>query len=83
MTKGEEAYNEIEIKAEADGIAAIKKVKNLIYKAILIYFAWDGIKGVLHAGASLIGFIEGAATTVKGIELAKGAAEISKLVTAV
>ena len=80
LTKSKEAYNEIEIKAEADGIAAIKKTKNLIYKVLLIYFAWNGLKGVLHAGASLIGFIEGAATTVKGVELAKGAVEIAKLV---
>jgi hypothetical protein len=83
LTKTKEPYNEIEIKAEKDGVEAIKKAKGLIYKVILIYFAWNGIQGVLHAGASLLGFVEGGATAIKGIELAKGAAEVAKLARAV
>lgn len=57
----------------------IKQVNGLLYKALLIYFAFQGLVGVLHAGASLVGFVEGAATTVKGVELARGAAEIAAL----
>jgi hypothetical protein len=82
LTKGDEPYNEIEIKAEKDGVDALKKAKGLVYKVLLIYFAFNGISGVLKAGASLLGFVEGAATSVKGVELAKGAVELSKLVRA-
>lgn len=56
------------------------KVKTLVYKAVLIYFAINGVVGALKAGISLLGFVEGTATTVKGIELAKGAAEVAKIV---
>jgi hypothetical protein len=82
LTKGDEPLNEIEIKAEKEGIEALKKCKGLIYKCLLIYFAFNGIAGVLKAGASLLGFVEGTATTIKGVELAKGAVEVSKLVRA-
>lgn len=82
LTKGDEPLNEIEIKAEKEGLEALKKCKGLVYKCLLIYFAISGISGVLKAGASLLGFVEGAATSVKGVELAKGAVEVSKLVRA-
>lgn len=82
LTKGDEPLNEIEIKAEEEGKKAITQCKGLVYKVLLIYFAINGISGVLHAGASLLGFVEGTATTVKGVELAKGAIEVSKLVRA-
>lgn len=61
---------------------AMPKVKNLIYKAVLIYFAINGVVGAMKAGISLLGFVEGTATTVKGIELAKGAAEVAKIIKA-
>lgn len=80
LTKGDEPLNEIEIKAEKEGIEAIKHAKGLIYKVLLIYLAINGLMGVLKAGASLLGFVEGGATTVKGIELARGAEEVAKLV---
>lgn len=82
LTKGDEPLNEIEIKANDDGIAAIKKAKDLVYKTLLIYFAFHGIAGALKAGASLLGFVEGAATTIKGVELARGAEEVIKLARA-
>ena len=63
-----------------DGSDARKKTDGLVYKAMLIYFAFNGLIGVLKAGASLLGFVEGGATAVKGIELAKGAADVSKIV---
>lgn len=76
--------NEIEMLASTDGKKALLNVKTIVYKSLLVYFAWDGIKGVLHAGASLLGAVEGVATTVKGVELAPAAAEIaSSLRTAV
>lgn len=61
---------------------AMKRSQGLIYKAVLIYFAWNGLQGVLHAGASMLGFVEGTATTVKGIELARGATEVASLIRA-
>lgn len=64
---------------DTDHSHAMKKVNGLLYKALLVYFAFSGLSGVLHAGASLIGFVEGAATTVKGVELARGAMEIAAL----
>ena len=82
LTKGDEPLNEIEIKAEKEGIEAIKHAKGLIYKVLLIYLAINGLMGVLKAGASLLGFVEGGATTVKGIELARGAQEVAQLVKA-
>ena len=82
LTKGDEPLNEIEIKADDEGKAALHKAKGLVYKALLIFFAIQGLMGVLKAGASLLGFVEGGATTVKGIELARGAEEVAKLVRA-
>src|SRR6478609_4277164 len=72
----------IKLKADDEGKKAIAKTKGLIYKVLLIYFAINGIQGVLHAGASLLGFVEGTATTVKGVELARGAEEVVKLIRA-
>lgn len=82
LTKTSEPFNEIEIKAEKQGQKAIKKAKNLAYKILLIYFAYHGVEGALKAGASLLGFIEGTATTVKGIELATAAQEAIAVVKA-
>lgn len=61
---------------------AMKRAQGLIFKVVLIYFAWSGLQGVLHAGASMLGFVEGTATTVKGIELARGATEVASLIRA-
>lgn len=69
-----------EFQIDADKSGAMKKTQGLIYKTILIYFAIQGLAGVLKAGASLLGFVEGTATSVKGIELARGAQEVMKLV---
>lgn len=80
LTKGDEPLNEIEIKAEKEGIEALKHCKGLVYKALLIYFAIQGLIGVLHAGASLLGFVEGTATSIKGVELARGAEEVANLI---
>ena len=82
LTTGEEPLNEIEIKAEDEGKKAIAQCKGLVYKTLLIYFAFQGLAGALKAGASMLGFVEGTATTIKGIELARGAEEIVKLVRA-
>jgi hypothetical protein len=68
-----------EFTSDADGSHSMKQVNGLLYKALLIYFAFNGFVGLFHAGASMIGAVEGAATTVKGIELARGATEIAAL----
>lgn len=82
LSKGDEALTFEQFQIDADKSGAMKKAQGLIYKTLLIYFALQGLAGVLHAGASLLGFVEGAATSVKGVELAKGAQEIAKLVRA-
>lgn len=82
LTPGDEPLNEIEIKADEEGKQALAKAKGLVYKVLLIYFAIQGIVGALQAGASLLGFVEGTATTVKGVELARGAEELVKLIRA-
>ena len=53
------------------------KVDGLIYKGLLLFFLWEGIQGVLHSGASMLGILEGSASAVKGVELAKAAEEIA------
>jgi hypothetical protein len=53
------------------------KVDGLIYKGLLVFFLWQGIQGVLHSGASILGILEGGASAVKGIELAAAAEEIA------
>jgi hypothetical protein len=80
LTTGEKLLTRKELKASKEGKPVLEKAKSLIYKVLLIYFAINGLMGVLKAGASLLGFVEGSATTVKGVELARGAMEISKLV---
>lgn len=66
-----------EFKANKGG--AKLKIEGLVYKVILIYFAFSGITSALHAGASLLGFVEGGTSAVKGIELASGAMEIANI----
>lgn len=68
-------------KSDADKKSARKKTDDLIYKAILIAFAINGLVGVLKAGASMLGFVEGAATAVKGVEVGQGAATVARIVT--
>lgn len=68
-------------KSDADKNGARKKTDDLIYKAILIAFAINGLVGVLKAGASMLGFVEGAATAVKGVEVGQGAATVARIVT--
>jgi hypothetical protein len=53
------------------------KVDGLIYKGLLIFFLYEGIQGVLHSGASMLGILEGSASAVKGVELAAAAEEIA------
>lgn len=65
---------------DEDGSHAKKQVNGLLYKSLLLYFAFNGLAGVLHAGASLVGFVEGTATAVKGVELARGATELAALI---
>jgi hypothetical protein len=86
FNKGIKMSNEMlsfeEFQVNSDKSNAMKKAQGLIYKSLLIYFAVQGIHGVLKAGTSLLAFVEGAATGVKGVELAKGAAEVAQLVKA-
>jgi hypothetical protein len=56
-----------------------QKVDSLMYKGLLMFFFFRGLTGVLHAGASLLGIAEGAATTVKGVELSSAAAEVAAI----
>jgi len=71
-----------DFKIDADKTGARKKTEGLVYKALLIYFAINGLISVLKAGASLLGFVEGGATAVKGVELARGAEEVAEIIQA-
>jgi len=51
---------------------AKQKVEGLIYKLLLVYFAAEGISGILHASSTALTAAEGAASTVKAIEIATG-----------
>lgn len=82
VTKNRKLLSFEQYKTNADESDARKKTDGLVYKALLIYFALNGLIGVLKAGASLLGFVEGGATAVKGVELARGAEEIAKIVRA-
>lgn len=55
------------------------KTEKLAYSALLLFFAWNGIRAAMHAGVSLLGFAEGAATTVKGIEIGQASAHIADI----
>ena len=68
-----------EFRSDGTGSHAMTVTKGFIYKVLLIYFAWHGIEGAVKAGASLLGFVESAATTVKGVEIASGAGELIAL----
>lgn len=78
----EELLSYEDYKADVGGAGARKKTEGLVYKALLIYFAINGLVSVLKAGASLLGFVEGGATAVKGVELARGAEEVAKIIRA-
>lgn len=82
VSNKEELLSYNDFKTDADKTGARKKTEGLVYKALLIYFAINGLVGVLKAGASLLGFVEGGATAVKGVELARGAEEVAKIVRA-
>ena len=71
-----------EFRSDATGKHAMAVTKGLIYKVLLIYFAWNGIEGAIKAGASMLGFVEGAASTVKGVEIASGAGELAAIAAA-
>ena len=79
VTQKQELLSYEEYKTDADKSGARKKTDGLIYKVILIYFAVQGLVGVLKSGLSLLGFVEGGATAVKSAELAKGASEVAKI----
>ena len=82
VTKNKKLLTYEQYKSDSDKSNARKKTDGLVYKAMLIYFAINGLVGVLKAGASLLGFVEGGATAVKGVELARGAEEVANIVRA-
>lgn len=57
-----------------------KKIEKIIYSTILIFLAYEGIKGAIHAGTSLLGFTEGAASAVKTAEIGKAAAHLADVI---
>ena len=63
------------------GVGKVKtKVEKLLYSALLIFLAWNGIKAALNAGASLLGFAEGGASVVKGLEIGRAAVHIADVI---
>lgn len=59
---------------------AKQKVEGLVYKMLLIYFALDGLKGIMHAGSAALQMAEGTATTVKAIEIATGVVDAAAII---
>ena len=51
---------------------AREKTEIAMYSLLLIYFAWHGILGAMHYGASLLGSAEATASAIKGIEIVRG-----------
>ncbi len=82
VSKNKKLLSYDDYKSDVDKSNARKKTDGLVYKALLIYFAINGLIGVLKAGASLLGFVEGGATAIKGVELVRGAEEVAALVRA-
>jgi len=80
VTNNKELLSYEDYKSDSDNSNARKKTDGLVYKALLIYFAINGLIGVLKAGASLLGFVEGGATAIKGVELARGAEEVAEII---
>jgi len=48
------------------------KTESAMYSLLLIYFAWHGILGALHYGASLLGSAEATTSAIKGVEIVRG-----------
>lgn len=59
---------------------AKSKVEGLMYKTLLIYPAYTAICSILEGGASLLTFVEGSATAVKGIEFVEAATVIATII---
>lgn len=54
-------------------------VKQAMYKLLLSYLLVNGLAGAVNAGMSVLGVAEGAATTVKGIEVVAGAKAVANM----
>jgi len=59
---------------------AKQKVESLIYKLLLVYFAAEGISGLLHSTSAALATAEGAASTVKAVEIATGIVDAVSIV---
>lgn len=70
--------NREEYSTGLDGVK--KKVETVLYSALLVFFAWNGLKAAFHAGAGLLGFAEGSATVVKGIEIGRAGVHIADII---
>lgn len=55
------------------------QVEGLVYKMLLTYFFVHGGIGAIKAGISMMGVAEGAATSVKAVELAGAVGEVAEL----
>lgn len=78
VTKGEKLLSYKEYRRNADKLGAMEKTKNIIYNIALVYLAINGLRGVMHAGMSLLGFVEGLATTEKASSIAATVASVAK-----
>lgn len=57
-----------------------KKTEKLVYAAFLLFLAWNGITAAVNAGISLLGFAEGTASVIKGVEIGQAAAHIADII---
>lgn len=55
-------------------------VESIVYKVMLVWFFAQGIRGAWTAGASMLGLAEGAASSVKAVEIAAVVTQIADIV---
>lgn len=56
-------------------------VESIVYKFLLSYFLINGTIGAINSGISLLGLAEGAASTVKAIEVATAVTTAARVIT--
>jgi hypothetical protein len=54
-------------------------VESIIYKIMLVWFLAQGIRGAWSAGTSLLGLAEGAASSVKAVEIAAVVTQVAEI----
>jgi len=54
-------------------------VEGIIYKIMLVWFLMQGVRGAYSAGVSILGLAEGAASSVKAVEIAAVVTQVAEI----